>query len=135
MLRGGMQKPVQITLNNIRTPENLAEKSCSTIQLDSNEFKKNYSDPIIQKKYGFDSSNFLAMFLPNTYDVYWNISIEHFLNKMKSEYDKFWTMERIAKSGKLGLTPIEVSILASIVQAETNLAEEKPIIAGVYLTD
>jgi peptidoglycan lytic transglycosylase G len=133
MLRGGMQKPVQVTLNNVRIPEELAEKVCWNILLKPEEFLQSFQDPLLQKKYGFDSSNFLAMFLPNTYEIYWNISAVHFLNKMKEEYDQFWTSGRKAKSKALGLTPIEVSVLASIVQAETNIEDEKPIIAGVYL--
>jgi UPF0755 protein len=73
------------------------------------------------------------MFIPNTYNFYWNISAKDFIIRMQQEYQKFWTQARLAKALNLGLSPTQVSILASIVQKETNKADEMPIVAGVYI--
>ena len=88
---------------------------------------------VSQKKYGFDTTNVISMFIPNTYEVYWTSSPEEFLDKMHQEYQKFWNEKRLAKAQKINLNPQEVSVLASIVQAESNKADEKPRIAGLYL--
>ncbi len=133
MLRGGMQKPVSVVLNNVRIPADIAERASENLEMDQDSFLETYADPNTAEQFGFDSANFLAMFLPNTYEVYWNISPAHFFKRMNEEYKKFWTTERKDKAKEIGLSPVEVSVLASIVQAETNLSEEKPIIAGVYI--
>jgi UPF0755 protein len=73
------------------------------------------------------------MFIPNTYQFFWNTDPKDFLNRMKREHDKFWTKERLEKAKKIGLTPEEVFTLASIVEKETLAKEEKPVIASVYL--
>ena len=132
-LRGGMQKPVLVVLNNVRTPGDLAGKASENLELDSSSLISEYQEPETSQKFGFNQDNFLAMFIPNTYEMYWNISQEHFFNKMNDEYKKFWTEDRLEKAKSIDLTPVEVSIMASIVQAETNLEDEKPIIAGVYM--
>jgi UPF0755 protein len=75
----------------------------------------------------------MAMFIPNTYEVYYNVSPEGLLEKMHDEYEAFWNTERKEKAAKIGLTPVEVATLASIVQAETIKEDEAPIIAGLYL--
>jgi UPF0755 protein len=85
------------------------------------------------KKNGFTSENVFAMFLPNTYQVYWNISADEFRDKMLKEYNKFWDKDRIAKANALNLTPIQVVTLASIVHKESVKKSERPVIAGVYL--
>ncbi len=133
MLRGGMQEPIKVVLNNVRIPADLASKSSENLEFDSLDFSNLFHDKEIQNDYGFDSSNFLAMFLPNTYEMYWNVSPRHFIKKMNDEYSKFWNQDRKEKAERIGLNMIEVSVLASIVQAETNMKEEKPIIAGVYM--
>jgi UPF0755 protein len=85
------------------------------------------------KENGFNEENVLVMFIPNTYDIYWNTSAVKFRDKMIKEYNKFWNKERTAKAAAQGLTPIQATILASIVHKESVKKDERPRIAGVYL--
>ncbi len=133
LLRGGMQKPVMVTLNNVRTPDDLILKVSEQLMMSRDELSKAYYEMAGSNSYGLDSLNFLCLFLPNTYEVYWTITPVAFLKKMQKEYEAYWSQNRINKADEMGLSAVEVSILASIVQAETNLIEEKPIMAGVYL--
>ena len=82
---------------------------------------------------GFTRETIPALFIPNTYEIYWNVSPERFMARMKQEYNRFWTEERRKKAEALGLTPVEVSTLASIVEEESAVADEYPTIAGLYL--
>ena len=132
MLRAGEQIPVMVTFNNVRLLSELSEKVCANIELEPAELDSLLESDSVGLKYGFDKESFRSMFLPNSYEVYWNISAEGFLNKMKAEYDKFWNEERLSKADSMGLTPEEVSVLASIVQAETRHNAESKIIAGLY---
>jgi UPF0755 protein len=75
----------------------------------------------------------MAMYIPNSYDFYWNTSAESFRERMLKEYERFWTPERIAKAEKQNITPLQVTILASIVQKETSTVSERPMVAGLYL--
>ena len=131
-LRAGDQIPVKITFNNIRLKEELAGKITSTIGLDSLTFLNTLNDGRIQEELGFTNETILSMFIPNTYEVYWTISEEELLAKMKREYDRFWNGDRINKANEMGLTPIEISSLASIVQAESIKQDESSTIAGLY---
>lgn len=133
MLRAGEQTPVDITFSNVRLLEELSEKVCDNIMISAEEFDSLIFDESTPEKYGFNEHTFRCMFIPNTYEVYWTISAEELLEKFKKEYDKFWNNERKAKAEKLGMTPVEVTILASIVQAETKHNDESPTIAGLYL--
>jgi UPF0755 protein len=85
------------------------------------------------KELGFTPPTFPVMFVPNTYEMYWTTTPANFTKRMKIEYDKFWNEERKTKADRIGLTPIEVSILASIVQEETAKNDEKPLVAGLYI--
>ena len=131
-LRAGDQIPVELTFNNIRLKEDLAGKITRTIGLDSLEFLQAINDPALQEKYGYNDENIMSMFIPNTYEVYWTISIEELFDKMQKEYNRFWNSERRAKAEKMGLTPKEISTLASIVQAESIKGDESATIAGLY---
>jgi len=133
MLRGGMQEPVKVTFNNVRFPEQFAAKIGSQLAIDSTYFAQIYFTPEIYEKYGFTKENFSAMFIPNTYEFYWTTSPARFFERMNAEYKRFWNGERIEKANAIGLTPVEVSVLASIVQEETIKEEEKPRVAGVYI--
>ncbi len=133
MLRAGLQVPVKITFNNIRLPIDLAERVGESVNFSAEDLLKELKNPETVKKFGFDTTNIMAMFLPNTYEVYWNNSPKAFLERMHKEYVKFWNEKRKEKAKALNLTPIEVSILASIVQAETAKKDEKSRVAGVYL--
>lgn len=132
-LRAGDQVPVKITFNNIRLKEELAGKITANIGLDSLSFLNAIGDSLTIDKLGFTDETILSMFLPNTYEVYWTITADQLLQKMKTEYDRFWNDIRKQKAQALGLNPIEISTLASIVQAESVKADESSKIAGLYL--
>ncbi len=134
MLRSGNQAPVRVTFNNIRTKEEFARKISKYFAFPADSLLKYLRDPQFVSQYGFDTNNILAMFIPNTYEFYWTTSVKGFFDRMKKEYDKFWNEERLEKARKIGLKPVEVIILASIVQAEQQKhPDERPKIAGVYL--
>ncbi len=132
-LRSGNQDVVRLTFNNIRTLNELAEKISEQLEPDSEEFYAKFSDTSIQNKYGFSPYTMAAMFIPNTYEFYWNTKPEVFIERMHKEYKKFWNNSRKAKAAKIHLTQEEVITLASIVEEETLKEDEKPKIAGVYI--
>jgi UPF0755 protein len=125
--------PVQLAFNNQERLENLCERLSSQIEPDRTKLLTTFRDSTFLKKNGFTKDNVFAMFLPNTYEVYWNITAEKFRNKMLEEYNRFWTKSRITKAAALDLSPVQVITLASIVHKESVKKSERPIIAGVYL--
>ncbi len=133
MLRGGAQTPIKITFNNIRLKEDLAEKITRNTNIKAQEVLKYLNDPSWTAQRGFDTTTIMAMFLPNTYEVYWTIRAEDLLLKMQENHKKYWTAARLQKAKDIGLTPIQVAVLASIVDSETQYAPEKPRVAGVYV--
>lgn len=132
-LLGGRRESVNITFTNVRLLRDLGEKITKNIGVTPEEFEEALNDFIASNDQGFTRENVLTMFIPNTYQVYFNVVPDELIERMNDEYKKFWTAERRAKAKELGLTPIEVSILASIVQAESIKAEEAPVIAGLYI--
>lgn len=133
ILRSGMQTPVRVTFTGFRVPEQLASKVAMQIEADSASIVAALNSEKIAEKYGFTSETFIAMFIPNTYEFYWNTSVDAFLDRMKKEYDTFWNEERTYQSAEIGLTKMKVSILASIVEEETIMSNERPRVAGVYM--
>ena len=133
MLRAGCQEPVHLTFNNIRTLEDFAAILSRQLGIDSTEFLQLARNAEYVKKLGFTPENFIGMFIPNTYQVYWHTPVEDFIQRMYKEYRKFWTEERLVKARKADLSPMDILILASIVEEETNIADEYPVIAGVYI--
>ncbi|MCB9192484.1 MAG: endolytic transglycosylase MltG [Flavobacteriales bacterium] len=133
LLRSGEQEPVMITFNNVRFKEELAGKVASYIEADSTQIISLLNDSDYANNFGFNTTTLFTLFLPNTYEFWWNTSADEFVERMAAEYKKFWTAERKQKANKLGLSQSEVSILASIVQKETTKNDEKPTVAGVYL--
>ena len=133
LLRSGKQVPVQVTFNNIRTKEQLAKKISEQIEASQQAILNLMNDADYTNRMGFTPENIFSMFIPNTYEFYWNTSADKLLMRMKKENDKFWTAQRIILAKKINFTPIQVSVLASIVQMETNKNDEKPVIAGVYI--
>jgi len=133
VLQSGQQSPVQLKFNNIRTKKDLAERISQQLMLPEAQLGEILNDSTIAKEYGFTIETFPSMFIPNTYEVYWDISTPNFLKRIKTEYDRFWTEERKNKAVESGLTPVEVSILASIVEEECYFSDEYPVVAGLYL--
>jgi UPF0755 protein len=133
ILKGGKQTPVKLVFNSVRLKEQIVSKVCKNFEADSVEFKKLMNDPKTCEKYGFTTETITCMFLPDSYEIYWNSSAQELLDRFYDEYKRFWTEERLNKAKEIGFTPIEVSILASIVGAETQKTDEKPRIAGVYI--
>ena len=133
MLRAGIQTPLNITFNNVRTVEELVGKISDYIEADSADIVKLLHDSAYIADLGYNKYNILTMFIPNTYQFFWNTDAEEFIERMQKEHDKFWNEERMEKAAKLGLKPDEVFTLASIVEKETLAGEEKPVIASVYL--
>jgi UPF0755 protein len=133
MIKAGNQEPVVLKFQNLRKKENFASYLSKQLEPDSMAFIKHLDSADIYKKYGFDDNTFYTMFIPNSYEMYWNTSPADFLARMNKEYTKFWTTERKDKAAALNLTPIQVTILASIVDGEALYDKEMPIIAGLYL--
>lgn len=129
----GIQTPVKLTFSNARKLEDLAGRLTINIELDSAELAPYLLTDSIARSYGFDTRTFISMFLPNTYEVYWTVSPKDLLDRMKTEYDRFWNEKRRQKADSIGLTPQQVATLASIVDWETNKMDEAPRLAGVYL--
>lgn len=125
--------PVKLAFNNQERLENFAGRVGAEIEADSLSLMKAIKDPAFLKENGFNEENVFAMFIPNTYEIYWNTSAEKFRDKMIKEYHNFWTAERIEKAKEQGLTPVQATILASIVHKESVKKDERPRIAGVYL--
>ena len=132
-LRSGFQDPVKVVFNSIRTREQLAGKISKQIEPDSLTLIKSlYNDSLIVE-YGLIQETFTCIFLPNTYEFWWNTSSEKFIDRMYKEYQRFWSDERKSKAAILNLTPEEVTTLASIVDEETYYSKEMPRVAGVYI--
>ena len=125
--------PVKVTFNNQETIEKLAGRLSKQIEPDSITLLKTFTDEEFLKEAGFEKENILAMFLPNTFEFYWNTTALKVRNTLHKEYIKFWNEDRLSKAKALGLTPNEVSILAAIVQKETAKVDERPRVAGAYL--
>lgn len=125
--------PVKLAFNNQERLENFAGRVGAEIEADSLSLMKAIKDPAFLKENGFNEENVFAMFIPNTYEIYWNTPAEKFRDKMIKEYHNFWTAERIEKAKEQGLTPVQATILASIVHKESVKKDERPRIAGVYL--
>lgn len=125
--------PVTLSFNNQERLENLVDRVASKIEADTVELMNAFTNETFLSKNGFTKENVFTMFLPNTYEFYWNTSAEKFRDKMLEEYQKFWSKERLSKAENLNLTPAQVTTLASIVHKETVKADERPRVAKVYL--
>ncbi len=133
LLRSGNQKPVKLSFNNQNSLEDLAKRISEQIEPDSTALINAFTDENFLKKTGFTKAQALGMYIPNSYEIYWNTSAEKFRNKMYKEYKKFWNTTRLSKAKKLHLSPKQVMTLASIVHKESAKKSERPIIAGLYL--
>jgi len=133
MLRSANQVPINIRFHNIKTKEELAEKIANQIEADSISILSILSDSIFLDTNKFTTENINSIFIPNTYEFYWNTSAEQFINRMLKEHHIFWNKERVKKAKDKGLQQTEISTLASIVESESYMKDERPIIARLYL--
>lgn len=133
MLKLGLQTPVRVTINNVRTPAQLAGKLARQLDADSAALLRVVTSERVARELGFDSVTLFSMFIPDTYELWWTTTPEELVRRMKQEYDRFWTPVRDAKRKRSGLSRLEVMTLASIVYEETRKTDEMPRIAGVYI--
>lgn len=132
-LMRGQHYPVKFTFNNIRTKEQLVEKVGDNFLFASEELAQLLDDPFFAQKYGLTTETILTLFIPDSYEIYYDITAEQFCERLHYYYELFWNEERMQKAEKIGLSPTEVSILASIVDEESSKSSEKPMIAGLYI--
>ena len=132
-LRNGNQAPLKLTFNNIRNKEQLSGLLSRQLMIDSLTWLNALVDSSNLQELGLEPEEILSIFIPNSYEVFWNITTEKLIAKMSAENKRFWNPERISKANNLGLTPPQVYTVASIVEKESNYKPERPIIAGVYL--
>ncbi len=132
LLRAGKQITTFVTYSYGRTLNDIAAPITKNIAVSAEQFLTSVDNYTASNNDGFTKETIIGMFIPNTYEVYYTISPEQLVEKLNKEYHKFWNDERTSKAKELGLSPKEVSTLASIVQAESAKADESPIIAGLY---
>ena len=133
MLRSGDQVPIKLTYSNARSLQDLSAKIAAYLEFDSAAMMSSLSNSEVASSYGFTKETFMCMFLPNTYEVYITDQPVTVLDRIYSAYEKFWNPARISKAKAINLSPEEVIVLASIVDAETNQMDEAPSVAGVYI--
>ena len=133
LLRSGSQTPVQVVFNYTRTKEQFALKISRQIEADSIDVLSIINNESFLTECGYNPETVISVFIPNTYELYWNTSAEQFFERMLSEYKRFWTEDRKARAEEMDLGQLGVSILASIIDEETTKNDEKPKIAGVYM--
>ncbi|GAB1414670.1 endolytic transglycosylase MltG [Paludibacter sp.] len=132
-LRGGKQEPLSVSFNNIRTKSQLASRLSSQLMADSISIDALLNDTAFLKQYNLNEFTAISLFIPNTYEFYWDTDSNELFERMKKEYDKFWDETRISKAQKIPMTQAEVMTLASIIEEETKKRFEYPIIAGLYI--
>lgn len=132
-LRSGDQTAVRLTINNITYLEDLISKVANKLEFDSTALSNAISNDSFLISHHLNKDNLISFFISNTYEIWWNVSVQDFLSKMDSEHKKFWNSNRIEKAKQLNLSPEQVTTLASIIQKESNKKDEHQRIAGVYL--
>lgn len=129
----GYQTPINLTVGSVRTLDRIARNTGRQLMIDSLEVARLLADTTYIRSIGYTQETLPALFIPNTYEVYWDMSAEDFMQRMVKENKAFWNEKRMKQAEAIGLTPIEVSTLASIVEEETANATEKPMVAGLYI--
>lgn len=133
LLRSGKQTPVQLVLNKLRTKQDFIRFVSTQLEADSTVMQQVFCDAAFLSQYGLDTNTAMCAIMPNTYEFFWNSSAEKVFKKIAQQYVGFWNEERKQKAKKMGLTPQQVIIVASIVEEESNSKSERPTIASVYL--
>lgn len=129
----GRQAPVDLTIGSVRTMDKMAHYLSTQLMMDSAQVAAKLNDTTYMASIGYTPESVPALFIPETYQMYWTISLDDFFKRMLKENKTFWNAERLKKASTLGLTPTQVSIFASIIEEETNNKTEKPMVAGMYL--
>ena len=132
-LSRGYQEPINLTIGSVRTLDRLARSVGKQLMIDSAEIARHLFDSTFQAEMGYTPITMACLFIPETYQVYWDMSVDDFFKRMQTEHQRFWNNERLARATAIGMTPEEVCTLASIVEEETNNNEEKPVVAGLYI--
>lgn len=132
-LTRGLQTPTRVVFNNVRLKNDLAESIGNQLMFSADDLLALLKDSTFCAGYGYDTTTIITIFIPNTYEVYWDITPEKFVERMNKEYDKFWNPQRLEKAKALNLTPKQVSSLAAIVEEECSYTDEYPIVARLYL--
>lgn len=132
-LSAGIQTPMNLTINGVRTRDALARTISNQLMIDSASIASRLYDPVFCEQIGYKEETIVSLFIPNTYEVYWNMNVDELFSRMQKEHKRFWNDERLAKAKNIGMTPEEVCTLASIVEEETNNASERPMVAGLYM--
>lgn len=134
MFQFGHQTPVRISWRmTIRTREQLAGRLSKQLRCDSASIADCLSSDEYMSRFGLTKETAVCLFIPDTYEVWWTMSVDELFERMQKEYNRFWNDDRCRLADEIGLTPTEVATLGSIVASETNRAQEHPIIAGLYL--
>ena len=133
MLRNGRQTPVKLVINKLRTLHDFINLLSTNLEADSLTLKQMLHDPVYLSQFGFDTNTVMCGVVPDTYDFFWNITADKAYRKIEKNYSKFWDDTRKQQAQSQGLTPVKATIIASIVDEETNMADDKPKIASVYL--
>ncbi len=131
-MKNGLQEPVNVTIPSVRTIADMAHAVSQKLMINEKQLYDSLTNETFCKKYGYNTETIACIFIPNTYDMYWNASISKFMDRMKKESDNFWNSERMAKAKAMNFTPEMVITLASIVDEETANNGEKPMVAGMY---
>ena len=129
----GYQTPIKLTIGSVRTLDRMARNVSRQLMIDSTEVANLLNDTAYIRKIGYSKETLPALFIPNTYEVYWDMSAEDFMARMQKEHKAYWNEKRMKQAEAIGLTPIEVATLASIVEEETANQAEKPMVAGLYI--
>ncbi len=129
----GYKEPVNLTIGSVRTIDQLARNISRQLMIDSTEIAQLLHNAEFQSSIGYNEQTLPSLFIPDTYQVYWDVSAEDLMKRMQKEYKSFWNEKRMAQAQKINMTPIEIATLASIVEEETNNAQEKPMVAGLYM--
>jgi hypothetical protein len=132
-MRNGKQGPVTLTIPILRTTDDLSEFLGKNFEPSAKEFKETFDSEKICREFGETPNTIICLFIPNTYEIYWNTTPKELLSRMQKESEKFWTSSRKQQASEAGLTPQQVITIASIVEQETTNNDEKPMIAGMYI--
>jgi UPF0755 protein len=133
LLRSGAQTPVKVLISPTRSRNIIASRASRQLEADSIDIFNLLNDETFLAKFGVTHETWMSLFIPNTYEFFWNTSADQFIERIAKEKNRFWTKKRLDRAHEIGLSELEVSILASIVEQETIKNDEKPIIAGVYM--